>query len=171
MDKKLIMVLFLIFIVLFSFGCEKEEITEESPKTGTFDVEIPPRTLDVNNIQGGEFLVGELIFVQCGGEICSVYEREFTWAKVLKVESRILTLDTTYEKINVEIPTNIIYKKATPYIDPETEKIAAFALDDLEGDHFDEINENDLIGLKYVVNEDQKLTPTMIEIIVAEEVK
>ncbi|OGM01559.1 hypothetical protein A3K72_02045 [Candidatus Woesearchaeota archaeon RBG_13_36_6] len=168
MDKKLIAVLFLIFVVVFSFGCKKQELVEE-PAEEPQEPSIEVQALKVNNYPGNSFPIKDYVIADCGEEICSVYERNTTWAKVIGIEDRTLTLDTSYEQFQVDVSDNVGYTKVTYNVDPEM-GIVMGGVGFVEGDHFNEINEGDLITMIYTVNQDNTLEVKLIGIVDAEEV-
>lgn len=164
MYKKLITVLLLIFVVLFSFGCKKQELIKEPQNPS-----MKTQTLTVDNYPGGSFPIEDYVKADCNGEICSVYERNTTWAKVIKIKGRTLTLDTFYEQVEINVPDNAAYTKITYNVDSEM-GIVMGGVGFVEGDYFKEINEGDLITMIYTVNQDNTLEAKLIGIVDAEEV-
>ena len=168
MNRKLIFVLFLVFVVLFSFGCKKQDTFEE-PAEESQEPSTELQTLAVGNYPGNSFPVEDYVKADCGGEICSVYERTSTWAKVIKIEGRTLSLDTSYEQFQVDVPDNVRYTKVTYSFDSEIGIIMS-SVEPISGDHFDEISVGDLITIIYTVNPDKTLDLTFISVVEVEEV-
>ncbi len=168
MDKRLIAIIFLGFIVLSSSGCKKQELVEE-PAEEPQEPSTESQTLMVENYPGESFPIEDYVKADCNGEICSVYERNTTWAKVIKIEGRTLTLDTSYERFQVDVSDNVRYTKVNYNVDPEM-GIVMGGVGLVEGDHFNEIKEGDLITMIYTVNQDNTLEAELIGIVGAEEV-
>ena len=168
MDRKVIFVLFLVLIVLFSFGCKKQELVEE-PAEEPQEPITGPQTLAVDNYPGESFPIEDYVKADCGGELCSIYERNSTWAKVIKIKGRTLTLDTSYEQFQVDVPNNVKYTKVTYNVDPEIGIIMS-SVEPISGDHFAEIIVGDLITLIYTANQDRTLNVKLISIVGVAEV-
>ena len=144
MDKKLIAVLFLIFVVVFSFGCKKQEVTEtpeeELPKVVRPGEKAIVPNVAYSQVKNAPYDYNGLYLNLERSKYGDFDNGYFLNAIVIEKTNNILKLQTLNETLWVEVKPNTIYREY--FESNESGKVRVMG-----EDHFNDIKQYDYLTL------------------------